>query len=158
MSARAARSIEEFFDGLAATEQRPLHELQGTVRFDVDEDGTVEHWLMNIDHGQVDISRRNSKADAVVGADQALFGRMISGDANAMTAGLRGQLRFEGDPRLVVAFGRLLPGPPGGHTTLPPAGRRAKEAAQAAIGSGTATRTARVSAAVAGMTRKDRSR
>jgi hypothetical protein len=75
-----------------------------------------------------------------------------------MTAGLRGQLRMEGDPHLVVAFGRLLPGPPDRHTTVPPVGRRAKEAARAAIGSGTTTRTAKTSAAVAGMTRKDRAR
>jgi hypothetical protein len=158
MNARDAHTIEQFFDGLASTDQPPLHDIAGTVRFDLTENGAVEHWLLQIDHGQVGVSRRNSRADAILGAEQALFGRIVTGEANAMTAGLRGQLRMEGDPLLTVAFGRLLPGPPDGHTTLPPVGLRAKEAARAAIGGGTTTRTAKASAAVAGMTRKDRAR
>jgi hypothetical protein len=128
------------------------------VRFDLIDNGSVEHWLLKIDHGQVGVSRRNSRADAVLGAEQALFGQVVTGQANAMTAALRGQLRMEGDPLLAVAFGRVLPGPPEGHTTLPPVGRRAKEAARAAIGGGTTTRTAKTSAAAAGMTGKDRPR
>jgi hypothetical protein len=158
MNARDARNIEGFFDGLAAAEQPPLHDVEGTVRFDLTDNGSVEHWLLKIDHGQVGVSRRNGRADAVLGAEQALFGQVVTGDANAMTAALRGQLRMEGDPLLTVAFGRVLPGPPGGHTTLPPVGRRAKEAARAAIGGGTTARTAKTSPAVAGMTRKDRAR
>jgi hypothetical protein len=158
MTARDARNIEQFFDGIASAEQPPLYDVAGTVRVDLDEDGSVGHWLLQIDHGQVGVSRRNTRADAVLAAEQALFGRIVTGEANAMTAGMRGQLRLDGDPRLVVALCRLLPGPPDRHTTLPPVGRLAKEAARAAIGGGTTTRTAKTSAAVAGMTRKDRAR
>jgi hypothetical protein len=43
MNARDGRNIEQFFDGLASTEQPPLNDVAGTVRFDIDEDGTVGH-------------------------------------------------------------------------------------------------------------------
>jgi putative sterol carrier protein len=44
-------------------------------------------------------------------ADRKLFGRMASGKVNAFAAVLRGAITIEGDPRLLVLFQRLLPGP-----------------------------------------------
>ena len=155
---RAYSDIEEFFDQVASRSHPLLSGLEGTIRFDLQEDGTVTHWLVRIDHGAVAVSRRNARADAVVAADRALFARLVAGEANALTAGLRGQLRLEGATPLVVAFDRLLPSPPGGHTTIPPTGRAARRAADTARATGTATRTAKASAAVATMTRRDRAR
>ena len=158
MTIQAAGSIEEFFDQLTTHSHSLLSGVEGTIRFDLQEDGNVGHWLLRIDHGRVTVSRRNGRADAVVAADRALFARLVAGKANALTAGLRGQLRLEGETRLVVAFDRLMPSPPGGHTTIPPTGRGARKAADTARATGTATRTAKASAAVAAMTRRDRPR
>ncbi|HEY7225093.1 MAG TPA: SCP2 sterol-binding domain-containing protein [Micromonosporaceae bacterium] len=154
------RSIEEFFERTAASRQPLLHGFGGkTIRVDLEDDGTIGHWFMQINHDSVQVSRRNGRADAVLAGDQALFGRLVAGEANALTAALRGQMRLEGDSRLLVAFDRLMPSPPSRRTTLPPqAGRRSKQAVRAAKAAGTAPRTARASSAAARMTRKDRAR
>ena len=75
---------------------------------------------------------------------------------NALSAALRGRMSIEGDLRLLVAFTRLLPGPPARVTTVPASNRTAKEAARTVKAAGTTVRTARVSAAAARTTRKDR--
>jgi hypothetical protein len=157
MNARTERSIEEFFESLVATPLPPLG-FEGTLRFDIDDDGTVGQWFLHIGQGQVSVSRRRTAADAVVAADQDLFARIMTGEANALTAGLRGQLRMEGDLRLAVAFARLQPGPPGRRTTLPPPGRGAKRAVPAAKATGTVARSTRTSKAAAAKTRKERPR
>jgi hypothetical protein len=54
--------------------------------------------------------------------DPGLFERIITGEANALTAALRGRLRIEGDPRLLVAIKSLLPGPPHRTTAVPAPG------------------------------------
>jgi hypothetical protein len=158
MSAQVASNIEKFFEQLAASSYPLLHDVAGTLRIDVDEDGGIGHWLIIIGQGTVAVSRRKGRADAVVGTDQAVLGRLVTGEANAYTAGLRGQLRVDGDPRLMLAFDRLMPSPPAHHTMLPPVGRGAKKAARSERAVGTATRTAQASPAVAGMTRRDRAR
>jgi hypothetical protein len=151
MSRDYTGSVEEFFDGLAAAPHPAVQDVEGTIRIDVDDD---KHWLLHIDHGRVDVSRRANRADAVITTDGAVFGQLVVGAANSMTAALRGQLRFEGDRRLFVAFGRLLPSPPGRRTTLPPVGGKSMEAAQAARAAGRATRYGRASTAAASMTRR----
>lgn len=158
MSPHVTSKIDEFFERLEVSPQPFLQGVAGTIRVDLNQDGSVGHWLIRIDHGRVSVSRRSGRADAVVTADQTLFEWLVTGEANSMTAALRGQLRLEGDTGLVVLFDRLLPSPPDRHTTLPPTGRGAKEAARRARGTGTAARTARASTAVASMTRRGRAR
>jgi len=163
MSTQATRKrtdlSEEFFERISATPQPLLHEVSATIRIDLDDDhrqGMV--WLLRVDHGRVHVARRPGRADAVIHTDRALFEHLVTGEANALTAALRGRLRMEGDLRLLVAFSRLMPSPPGRATTVPTADRTAKEAARTVKTAGTASRTARVSPAVARMTRKDSAR
>ena len=150
--------IGEFFDQLVATPQPLLRDVKATLRIDVGQDSTVQHWLLRIDNGRVAVSHRNTRADAVIVADRTLLERMLSGEANGLTAALRGQLRVDGDTRVVVGFSRLLPSPPGRRTTLPPTERGAKEAARSARTTGAVSRSAKASTAVASMTRKERAR
>jgi hypothetical protein len=145
MSRDGAGNIEEFFDGLTAATHPAVHDIDGTIRFDVDDD---KHWLLHIDHGRVDVSRSTDRADAIVTIDGEAFGQMATGAANPLTAALRGQLGFDGDRRLLVAFGRLLRNPPGGRTTLPPLGRASIAAAQAARAPGRSARAGKASTAV----------
>jgi putative sterol carrier protein len=99
-----------FFEDLRRRGHEPLLETTaGTIRFDLARDGRLEHWLVTLDRGTVAVSRRRTRADCVARTEKALFDAFARGDANAMTAVLRGELTFEGDPELLVRFQRLLP-------------------------------------------------
>jgi putative sterol carrier protein len=102
----------QFFERLGEEEQPLPSQVTGTIRFDLDDRGTTKHWYLDIDKGRVDVSHKDAPADAVVRTHRPLFERAIHGEANAMAATLRGQFGVEGDPKLVVAFQRILPGPP----------------------------------------------
>jgi putative sterol carrier protein len=106
-------ATEELFTKLAQRGYEPLlAKADGTVRFDLVDGRTTRRWLVELSKGNVAVSRRNARADAVVSADRRLFDRIASGKANALAAMLRDEVRVSGDVRLVVAFQRLLPGPP----------------------------------------------
>ena len=81
-----------------------LFELTGGAR--------TERWRVTVDKGRVAVARGNGPADCAFRADRKLFGRIASGKVNAFAAVLRGAVSIEGDPRLLVLFQRLLPGPP----------------------------------------------
>lgn len=99
-----------FFEDLRRRGHDPLlARTEGTIRFDLLDDGKLGHWLVKLDRGAVAVSRRRGRADCVARAEKALFDAFARGDANAMTALLRGELTFDGDPELLVRFQRLLP-------------------------------------------------
>ncbi len=102
----------EFFQQLATSPPRVLRSVTATLRIDLaGRAGTVEHWYIDIKKGKVGVSHRKTRADAVVSADRALFDKLVTGRANAMASTLRGLVRIDGDPSLIVALQRLLPGP-----------------------------------------------
>ncbi len=110
----------EFFIRLAETPQPLLHDVVATFRIDIEEKDGGPPWHLTVDHGRVAVSRSDAPADAVMRTDRAAFEEIVSGEANALTAALRGRLRIDGNPRLLVAFKNLLPGPPQRRTKLPP--------------------------------------
>jgi predicted lipid carrier protein YhbT len=102
-----------FFDELGRRGHEPLLEnTSGTLRVDLRDGKRAERWLVTVEKGDIDVSRRNVRADCVVSADRALFDGVSSGRTNAMAALLRGAMTVQGDVRLLVSFQRLLPGPP----------------------------------------------
>lgn len=102
-----------FFDEVAGRGHEPLLEnATGTLRFDLKHGRRTERWLVDVKKGDVVVSRRNVRADCVVVADRELFDRIVSGRTNAMTALLREEIGVAGNVNLLVAFQRLLPGPP----------------------------------------------
>ena len=109
-------AAESFFEALAERGYEPLlRSASGTLRFDLDDAGRVEHWYVTMKKGDVAVSHKNTKADAIVHVDKTLFDGMAVGEVNATAAALRGLLAPEGDPRhigLVILFQRLFPGPP----------------------------------------------
>ena len=123
-----ADPTSDFFDALKGRGQEPLlRKASGTLRFDVADGKRTERWLVVLQKGDIDVSRRNARADCVVSADRALFERIASGEANALTAMLREEVNVEGDINLLVLFQRLLPGPPRARKrrrTSRPAGRK----------------------------------
>lgn len=163
MTAQATRKrtnlAEEFFNRLAAQPQPLLHDVEASIRIELDEHGrATDSWLLRIDHGRVRVSRRGGKADAAIKTDRVLFDQMVTGEVNSVAAALRGRLRLDGDIRLLVVFGRLLPGPPSGTTVVPPPDRTAKAAASAVKAPGTAPRSPKFSQAAARAARKDSAR
>ena len=97
---------------LASKGHEPLlHHASGTLRFDL-RDGTRRRALVR-HHGQGDVtvSHRNAKADAVMRIDKKLFEGMAKGTVNLTAALLRGVVEVEGDLGLLSSFDRLFPGP-----------------------------------------------
>jgi len=92
-----------------------LAEVDGRLRFDLHEGDRVEHRAIIVHRGQISVGQEIDDPDCVVDADKALFDRMASGQSNAMTALLRGDMMITGDVLLVVLLERLLPGPAGAH-------------------------------------------
>ena len=107
-----ADATAEFFDGLARRGHEPLlAKTTGSLRVEIVGGGRPERWLVTVDHGDLAVSRRNVTADCTIRGNRELFGRVASGEANAMAAVLRGALEVEGDPGLLVLFQRLFSGP-----------------------------------------------
>jgi SCP-2 sterol transfer family len=118
----------EFFDELGRRGHDPLLEnATGTLRFDVADGKRIARWFVTIRKGDVTVSRENRGADSVVRVDRALFDRAVKGKANAMAALLRGAIRIEGEPELLVLFQRLFPGPPRSRNRPRPSGHARRE-------------------------------
>jgi len=105
-------AISGFFERLRGEHVALPTRATGVMRFEIVDGKHTESWLVAVDKGEVDVSRRKGKADSVLRGDRALFNGMASGEVNAFAAALRGAVVLEGDPRLLVLFQRLLPGPP----------------------------------------------
>ncbi len=89
-----------------------LAKARGSLRFDVSDGERTRHWLVELDRGEVSVSRRRGSADCVVRTDAAVFDGLVTGEVNALAAFLRSELTLEGDPELLVLFQRVLPAPP----------------------------------------------
>jgi putative sterol carrier protein len=102
----------ELFGGLGEAGHVPLlKQASGTMLFELLGGQRMERWRVIVERGQVSVARGNGPADCVLRADRKLFARMAAGRVNAFAAVLRGEVTVEGDPRLLVLFQRLLPGP-----------------------------------------------
>jgi putative sterol carrier protein len=101
-----------FFDDLRQREHEPLlaHK-KGSVHIELTDNGRTEHWLVAFDDGRIDVSHRNRRADSTMRADKALFDQVVQGQANALTAFMRGAVSLDGDWNVLVVFQRLFPSP-----------------------------------------------
>jgi putative sterol carrier protein len=114
---------EAFFEGLAARGSEPLlHATTGSIRFELSDRHKTERFRVELRRGQVKVSRKAGRSDAVVHADRRLFNGIAQGTVNAMAAMLRGAVTIEGEPGVVASFMRVFPGPP---STFQPTSRRA---------------------------------
>jgi putative sterol carrier protein len=113
-------TISDFFQKLGERGHQPLlGHMGGAVRFDVrGDDGEVDQWVVAVDRGAVTVSQGNTDADCIIGADRALFERLINGEENAMAAVLRGALRCSGDVEMLLTIQRIFPGPSDQRTTV----------------------------------------
>ena len=106
----------DFFEAMGRRgHERLLEAATGTIRFDLEHDHEVDHWLLVINRGDVRLSRDLSGADCVVVGTRATFDRVVTGRSQLYAAWVRNELRVEGDRRLARLFQRVMPGPPGAH-------------------------------------------
>src|SRR5205814_1578057 len=80
----------------------------GVVRVDVDDDGRSERWFVGIDDGNIKVSKRNQAADSTIRVHKQLLERIVTGEANAVAALLRGAMALEGDSKLPVIRQRAV--------------------------------------------------
>ena len=113
-NAAMTNATTEFFDALAARGREPaLVKATGTLRVDLtDGRRRTGAWLIAIDKGKVEVSRRRDGADCTMRLEEGLFDGIVSGRVNMIAAVLRGAVQLDGDLRLLVRFQRLFPGPP----------------------------------------------
>lgn len=104
---------ESFFTGLDRKRREPcLEKVSGTIRFDLRQEDRTDHWFVDIDRGDVSVSREERPADSVVVIDPELFEQIVSGAENGLAAGLRGALTITGNLHLFLMVERLFPSPP----------------------------------------------
>jgi len=113
-------ATSQFFDDLASRGHEPLlGRTRGSLRFDLADGARTEHWYVNINDGDIDVSRGDAKADCVIRTDQEVFESILGGNLNAMVGYLRGLVSGEGDVALLVRFQRLFPPPKSQPSTSP---------------------------------------
>ena len=108
----------EFFDALAQRGHEPLlAKVNGTLRFDLAQDGRSEHWLVEVRRGDVNACRTPEPrpADCVLRTTHAWFDRFVTGADDVLAALLRADAVAEGNLQLMFHFQRLMPNPPGAH-------------------------------------------
>ena len=109
-----ADATADFFDGLSRRGLEPLlGNTRAVVRFEIEDAGRTDQWLLAIRDGALDVQHAAGEADCIVRAEKAAFDRIAAGQTNAMAALIRGALTLEGDPRLLVRLQRLFPAPVG---------------------------------------------
>jgi putative sterol carrier protein len=114
-----------FLTALASAEHdSSLGRADGALRIELERNGKTERWFLEVHQGEVTVSRKRVPYDGTIRTTGELFDRMASGEANAMTALLRGEIQVEGDAELLVLVQRLFPSPPRRSTGKPRKGAR----------------------------------
>lgn len=103
---------ETFFDQLGRRHETALEEVDGTIRFDLRDEGGLDQWLVVIKDGDVSVSREAPPAaDCVVHTTRDVFNQMAAGQLHPLPAWLRNLYWMEGNAVLFRLFNRILPGP-----------------------------------------------
>jgi putative sterol carrier protein len=84
------------------------------VAIEATEGRSRRRWLLEIVKGDVTVSRKAGGADVTLRAPEDVLRAIVTGRTSPTAAVLRGTVEVEGNPRLLVLFRRMLPGPPRG--------------------------------------------
>jgi hypothetical protein len=108
-----ADPIAAFFEALGRREHDPaLQRARGSVAVEVGSGRARRRWLLAFDKGNVTVSRKTGAADVTMRADAETFRQLATGRKNPTAEVLRGTVTVDGNPRLLVLFQRIFPGPP----------------------------------------------
>lgn len=105
---------EKFFESLSGRAHTVLSPYaKGTVRADLDCDGTIEHWYITIKAGSIEVTQEDRPADAEFHTSAELFDRIVTGKEQGIAAVFRNEMTYAGDVRLFLLIRRFFPSPPG---------------------------------------------
>ncbi|MEU9506098.1 SCP2 sterol-binding domain-containing protein [Micromonospora sp. NPDC048170] len=105
--------MTEYLRGLGSGRRPDLPgTTNGTLRLDVREVGSTEHWYLTVVDQHVEVTRSDDDADLVVRADRRVLDRIAAGRIHPATALMRNELTVRGDFRLFMLLRRIFPGPP----------------------------------------------
>jgi SCP-2 sterol transfer family len=105
-----------FFERLAQRGHAPeLEEVEATIRFDLVGAQGTDYWAVEINRGDVRVSREPLAAECIVHTDHAVANQIVTGELQAQPAWLRRLLWVEGNLVLLRLFERAFPGPPNAH-------------------------------------------
>ena len=108
-----ADATADFFESLAERDHEPLlANTSGSVLFELTNRKQTDRWFVSIDRGDIAVSRKRGRADAIVRTRKDVFDGVASGEVNVMAALLRGAIAVQGNVALLARLQRLLPGPP----------------------------------------------
>ncbi|MEU1244441.1 SCP2 sterol-binding domain-containing protein [Micromonospora parva] len=85
----------------------------GTLRLDVRDDGSTDHWYLTIADQHVQVTRSAEDAELVVRADRAVFDRMVRGELHPGAGLLRNEVTVHGNVQLLMLLRRIFSGPDG---------------------------------------------
>ncbi|GAB3180060.1 SCP-2 sterol transfer family protein [Micromonospora palomenae] len=107
-----ATSGAEFLQRLTSRRRPQLPEtLSGTIRLDLHDGGSTEHWYLTVHDQSLDVTRSPDDADLVVRADREVFDRLVDGRTEVVQSLMRNELTVQGEVRLLLALRRIFPGP-----------------------------------------------
>ena len=102
-------ATERLFAGLDRRGHEPLLEhLDGTLRFEISDGERTDEWSVRTERGDLRVSRERVDADCVVRSTRALFEDLADRRTDGITAMLRGELMFDGDPEMLVLVQRIF--------------------------------------------------
>jgi hypothetical protein len=106
-------ATSDFFERLAIACRDPrFSKVSGSVRFDIRDGGHLEQWLLDIDHGQMRVTRSGGPATTVIRVSAPVAEAMARGEVNGLAAITRGEILVDGDLGLALRIGRLFPRTP----------------------------------------------
>ncbi|WP_431875883.1 SCP2 sterol-binding domain-containing protein [Micromonospora marina] len=106
-------AVEHLTRGTAGRYPELPETTSGTIRLDLRDGGSTEHWYLTVDRQDVRVDRLAEEADLVVGADREVFDRIAAGRLHPAAALLRNDLTARGELKLLMTLRRIFPGPPG---------------------------------------------
>lgn len=101
--------VDRFFEGLAQRGYEPmLQRATGTIRFDLHQEDSTDHWRVAIDQGHVTVRHDDAASDTVVTEERDTLADTILGKKTIMIAIARGEVGFSGDVERFILFQRLF--------------------------------------------------
>jgi SCP-2 sterol transfer family len=100
---------EAFFDKLRVVGRVPaLARVSGTLRLELADGRRTEKTQITVHRGHVTVGPPAGRADCMVAAHRRVWDALVTGEAQPLTAFLRGALAAAGDPGMLITMRRLL--------------------------------------------------
>ncbi|XTZ16222.1 SCP2 sterol-binding domain-containing protein [Micromonospora echinospora] len=107
-------ATEQFFASLPARAPDIIRgPIDGTIQINLAADGRTEHWYVVLRDQEIQVSREQRPADAVLESSADLFDRLVTGNAQGLAAMLRNDTTLSGNVLLFLVFRAFFPAPPG---------------------------------------------